>query len=231
MAAIQTEFDRIALVSDEGWSHNSHYHKFLLQHLSRGCREALEIGCGTGAFSRALAERAEHVTALDLSPEMIRIARSRSRHVPNLDFQLADVMSRELPAEQFDCIGSLATLHHVPLHSVLLKFKESLKPGGILLVLDLFERERNVFKWDGLRDWLLHLAAIPLSVGLRLLHTGRLLPPREVRAAWAEHEKHDLFPAVSEVRELCAEILPGAKVTQHLFWRYSIVWRKTRAKS
>jgi SAM-dependent methyltransferase len=226
MAAIQTEFDRIALVSDEGWSHNAHYHKFLLQHVPSGCREALEIGCGTGAFSRALAERAQHVIAFDLSPEMIRIAQSRSLHVPNLDFQLADVMSRDLPAEQFDCIGSLATLHHVPLRSVLLKLKESLRPGGVLLVLDLFERERNVFRRNGLRDWLLHLAAIPLSVGLRLLHTGRLLPPREVRAAWAEHEKHDVFPAVSDVRELCAEILPGAKVTQHLFWRYSIVWRK-----
>ncbi|MEA2205631.1 MAG: hypothetical protein QOE77_2407 [Blastocatellia bacterium] len=156
---------------------------------------------------------------------MIRIAQSRSLHVPNLDFELADVMTREIPAE-FDCIGSLATLHHVPLRSVLLKLKKSLTPGGVLLVLDLFERERNVFAWNGLRDWLLHFAAIPLSVGLRLWHTGRLLPPREVRAAWAEHEKHDVFPAVSEVRKLCAEILPGAKVTQHLFWRYSIVWRK-----
>jgi SAM-dependent methyltransferase len=226
MAAIQTEFDRIALVSDDGWSHNSHYHSFLLQHVPYGCREALEIGCGTGAFSRALAERAQQVIALDLSPEMVRIAQSRSPHIPNLDFQLADVMSRQLPAEQFDCIASLATLHHVPLRSALLKLKVSLRTGGILMVLDLFQRERNVFEGNGLRDWLLHLAAIPLSVGLRLWHTGRLLPPPEVRAAWAEHEKHDVFPAVSEVRKLCAEILPGAKVTQHLFWRYSIVWQK-----
>jgi ubiquinone/menaquinone biosynthesis C-methylase UbiE len=230
MSAIQTDFDRIALLSaDNGWTQNNHYHNFLLRHVPAKCASALEIGCGTGAFSRRLAQHAQNVLALDLSPEMIRIARQRSTQFSNIEFQIADVMSWNLPGETFDCIASLATLHHLPLRETLLRTKGSLKVGGVLLVLDLFERERNVFKPGGLFDSVLNAVAVPTSVSLRLLHNLRLLPPREVRAAWAAHEQHDTFPTMNEVRALCAEILPGARVKKHLLWRYSVVWEKTAA--
>jgi hypothetical protein len=65
-----------------------------------------------------------------------------------------------------------------------------------------------------------------VSVGLRLIHHGRLLPRREVRDAWAAHERHDIYPTMTEVRALCARILPSAKIKKHLLWRYSIVWQK-----
>jgi hypothetical protein len=102
---------------------------------------------------------------------------------------------------------------------MLLKMKAALKPGGVLLVLDLFEPA-------GLSDSLLNLLAVPVSTSLRLIHHGRLLPRREVRDAWAAHERHDLYPTMTEVRALCASVLPGAKIKQHLLWRYSIVWEK-----
>ena len=227
MSAIQTDFDRIALLSaDDGWTQNRHYHKFLLRHVPLKCNSALEIGCGTGAFSRRLAQRSQKVLALDLSPEMIRIARQSSTQFSNIEFQIADVMSWTFPGETFDCIASLATLHHLPLRETLLRMKGSLKVGGILLVVDLFESERNVFKPEGVFDLVLNAVAIPTSVSLRFLHNGRLLPPREVRAAWAAHEQNDTYPTMNEVRMLCAEILPGARIKKHLLWRYSIVWRK-----
>src|SRR5258707_848080 len=100
--------------------------------------QALEIGCGTGAFSRRLAQRAQRVTAIDLSSEMIRVARSRSSQLSNLDFEVADLMSRDFPAEHFDCIATIATLHHLPLRAALLKLIDTLRPGGGLLLLDLF---------------------------------------------------------------------------------------------
>ena len=65
-----------------------------------------------------------------------------------------------------------------------------------------------------------------VSVSLRLIHNGRLKPPRAVRAAWAAHEQHDSYPAMNDVRTLCAEILPGAQIKRHLLWRYSIIWQK-----
>jgi ubiquinone/menaquinone biosynthesis C-methylase UbiE len=248
MSTIQKDFDRIALVSTDGATQNDHYHNFLLRHFPLKCQNALEIGCGTGAFARLLAKRSQNVLALDLSPEMIRIARECSTKFPNIEFELADVRDRVFPEESFDCIATIATLHHLPFREVLLKMKAALKPGGVLLVLDLFEP----IKWhghpardsragrachdqaasvrEGLLDTFSNVLAIPVSVTLRLIRQGRLLPRREVRAAWAEHERHDIYPTMSQVRELCADILPGAKVRKHLLWRYSIVWKSARQK-
>lgn len=231
MSTIQRDFDRIALVSPDGSLQNNHYHNFLLRQLPGSCDAVLEIGCGKGEFSRRLAERSLRVLALDLSPEMIRIARAQSEEFSNIDFQIADITSYELPPEHFDCIASIATLHHLPLRQMLLKMRAALKPEGVLLLLDLFEP----VKWhghpasgsrvEGLVDTLLNLLAIPVSVTLRLIHHGRLLPQREARAAWAAHEAHDIYPDMKQVRALCANILPGARIKKHLLWRYSIVWR------
>jgi ubiquinone/menaquinone biosynthesis C-methylase UbiE len=46
---------------------------------------------------------------------MIHIARERSSHYANIDFQRADAFAWEFPSESFDCIISIATLHHLPL--------------------------------------------------------------------------------------------------------------------
>jgi SAM-dependent methyltransferase len=219
MSTIQTDFDRIALVSPDGSLHNHHYSDFLLRQLQQNCQAALEIGCGKGEFSRRLAERSSRVLALDLSPEMIRVARANSATESNIEFQIADVMTYDLPAEGFDCIASIATLHHLPLPEILGKMKAALKPGGVLLILDLFE-PRGV--WDAL----LNPLAVFVSVILRLIHHGRIRSSREARDAWAAHEHHDLYPTMSQVRELCADILPGASIKKHLLWRYSVIWQK-----
>ncbi|HYJ85617.1 MAG TPA: class I SAM-dependent methyltransferase [Pyrinomonadaceae bacterium] len=235
-STIKNEFDRIALAtaaSPEGELHNKRHHNFLLRHLPSNCHHVLDIGCGTGAFARRLAQRADQVLALDLSPEMIRIAREYSAQLSNIEsskieFEVADVLQRPLPKESFDCIATIATLHHLPYAEMLLKMKDALKPGGVLLIVDLFEPARiSDSLVTGFRDSFLNLVALPVSAGLRLIHHRRLLPSREVRDAWAAHEVHDSYPTMNEVRSLCARILPGAKIKQHLLWRYSIVWQKS----
>lgn len=216
---VRADFDRIALLAGEEWGHNGHYHDLLLRHVPAPCRDALEVGCGTGAFSRLLAQRSDRVLALDLSPNMIGLAREASARFPNIDFEVADVLTRGLPAARFDCVATIATLHHLPVREVLPKLKGALKPGGVLLILDLFQAE-------GLSDALMSALALPLSVCLRLVRSGRLRPPREVRRAWDEHGRHDSYLTLARVREVCAEMLPGALVTRHLLWRYSVVWKK-----
>jgi SAM-dependent methyltransferase len=173
-ALIQADFDRLAEFSDEAWSHNNHYHPFLLRHVPVVCDQALDVGCGTGVFTRLLAARAGQVLGIDLSPNMIRIAQERSSHLANVHYQVADVLAYDLPAETFDCIASIATLHHLPLESTLLKLKAALKVGGTLLALDLFRAE-------GLADRLGNLWAFPTSLTLRLLKCHRLWPSRAAR--------------------------------------------------
>jgi SAM-dependent methyltransferase len=216
---IQADFDRLALLSSGGWDHNHQYHNFLLKRLPAHGSQALEIGCGTGDFSRLIARRFDQVLALDLSPQMIRLAQEHTPTPANIEWQVADALTYDLPPAYFDGIVSIATLHHLPLAQILLKMREALAPGGTLLVLDLFLEE-------GLSDLLISAMALPVDVALRLTKTGRLRPPREVREAWAVHGQSDVYPALSHVRQVCAQLLPGARVKRHLLWRYSLVWIK-----
>jgi 2-polyprenyl-3-methyl-5-hydroxy-6-metoxy-1,4-benzoquinol methylase len=78
----------------------------------RPAGSVLEIACGTGLWTGALAVRADTVTAIDAAPEMVAIARDRvlSEHV---SFEVADVFSWD-PGTRFDVIFFSAWLSHVP---------------------------------------------------------------------------------------------------------------------
>ena len=227
MSSVEADFDRLALLDEEGWSANKHYHEVLLRYVPQGCEKALEIGCGTGSFARLLAARCKRVVAIDLSAEMIRVAQERasqtenpkSKQVGKVEFQLADAMTWEFPRAGFDFICSIATLHHLDQRELLVKMKAALRPGGVLVVLDLV-------KSAGLRERMLDVAGLGVSVSLRLIHNGRLQPPREVRKAWEQHGKQDHYSTLKEMRALADEILPGSSVTRCLLWRYLLAYKK-----
>ena len=217
---IEADFDRLALLDDEGWTANNHYHSFLLKHVPADCENALEIGCGTGAFARELARRCKRVVGIDLSPEMIRVARARSGQFDNLEFQVADAMTWNFPQSHFDFICSIATLHHLDQRELLPKIKDALRPRGVFVELDLVES-------GSLMERMLDVIGFGVSGSLRLIHNGRLQPPPEVRKAWEQHGKHDHYATVKQVRALADEILPGSNVRRHLLWRYTLIYSAT----
>ena len=219
MSSFEADFDRLALLDEEGWTANNHYHDSLLEHLPPNCENALEIGCGTGAFARNLAKACKRVVALDMSSEMIRIARARSAQFSNLEFHLADAMTWNFPVSHFDFVCSIATLHHVQQQELLVKMRDALRPGGVLVVLDLVQS-------DGLFGRMLDAVGLGVSSTLRLIHNRRLQPPPEVRKAWEQHGRHDSYSSVGQMRALADEILPGATVRRCLLWRYLLVYRK-----
>src|SRR2546423_3886514 len=178
MQQIREDFDHIALLSERHGSVSDVYHSYLMQQLPPHAEHALEIGCGTGEFTRRLAARARSVVALDLSAQMLRLARARSANYENIEYLLGDVMGLALPAARYDLIVSLATLHHLPLGPALLKMKAALKPDGALIIHDLVAA-------DGLVDRAISALAYPVNAARRFWQTGRLRAPRAIRAAWA----------------------------------------------
>ncbi len=72
----------------------------------------LEIACGTGLWTEALAVWADTLTAMDAAPETVAIARDRVR-LPRVSFEVADVFSWD-PGTQFNVIFFSAWLSHVP---------------------------------------------------------------------------------------------------------------------
>ncbi len=218
-SSIRADFDRIAALAADGWDHNAQYHRLLLKQMPRHCRDVLEIGCGAGTFTRLMAARADRVVALDLSPKMIRAARQRLGGHPNVEFHVADATACPFPTSRFDGVVSIATLHHLRLEPMLTRMKEALRPGGTLLVLDLFEP-------TGPWDMLMSALAVPANLALTFIKTGRFRPPRAVREAWDDHGRHETYPTMAEIRRVCGRVLPNATVRRHLLWRYSIVWRR-----
>ena len=217
---LQRDFDRIALLPKDPCDHNARYHGFLVRTLPPRLETALDLGCGTGEFSRLLARRAAHVLGVDLSPNMVRVARERSVGLLNVEFHVADVADWAFPPDSFDCIAAIATLHHLPMEAMLTRMRSALRPGGTLLILDLFDS-------SGVVQVLPNALALAVDRLIRLLRTGRLRPPSEALQAWAEHGRRDKYPRLAQVRAACREHLPGARVRRHVLWRYSVVWRKS----
>ncbi len=100
----------------------------------------LELGCGEGNLTLELASLGMKVTGIDLSPERIERARTRSAHLglPNPPtFQIGDLNTIDLPRGEFDCVVAHDSLHHILLLGRLCdETNKALRPGGRLLVID-----------------------------------------------------------------------------------------------
>ena len=100
----------------------------------------LDVGCGGGLLSEALAKEGAKVTALDLAPELIKVAKlHRLESGVAVDYRLQSVeaLAAEHPGS-FDAITCMEMLEHVPDPSAIIAACASLlKPGGQLFLSTL----------------------------------------------------------------------------------------------
>ncbi|MBW0146923.1 malonyl-ACP O-methyltransferase BioC [Marinobacter arenosus] len=100
----------------------------------------LDLGCGTGWFTRRLANLwpSARVTGVDLSPEMIRKASEQSG--PELDWLVADADALPLRDHSFDIVFSNLMIQWcADPGQVLAQCRRLLKPGGRLMVSTLLD--------------------------------------------------------------------------------------------
>jgi SAM-dependent methyltransferase len=99
---------------------------------SRGA--ALDLGCGTGTKATVyLAREFDTVTAVDISPRSIEVARQR---VPGVEFVAADMTRVEFPPAAFDLVTALYSVLHVPADEqpgLVARVASWLAPGGVFL--------------------------------------------------------------------------------------------------
>lgn len=99
--------------------------------------DVIELGCGTGLFTRAYAPHCRAVIATDIALPMLEEA---SRNLPamlNVSLQAADATGTGLPSQSADAVVLVNLLHIVPEPTaVLVEARRLLRPGGVVVVVD-----------------------------------------------------------------------------------------------
>ena len=103
---------------------------------NRRAWRALEIGCGPGRLIKPLSRSFGEIHGVDVSDEMVRIARERLRGIPHAHVHATNGASLDLFADDsFDVVYSYAVFQHIPSRDVVLEYmretRRVLKPGGI----------------------------------------------------------------------------------------------------
>ena len=138
---VRQQYDRLAAIYDRRW--NSYITKTLtfLKDFAAISPSAtvLDIACGTGEFARLLL--AEHpqqqITGIDLSAQMLNIARYKLANYPQVSLQQASVEALPFENQSFDVVISASAFHYFDRPEIALQeMKRVLKPDGKLVILD-----------------------------------------------------------------------------------------------
>jgi len=204
------------------WSHNDHFHGWILRNLPARRRTAVDIGCGTGALAGKLATRFTHVTAVDRDAGMVAAARARLHDLPQVSVCRCDFAAVRSKAgdEGADLITMVAVLHHLDLDATLAQIPALLAPGGRLLVVGL-ARPHSV------GDLVVDVASTAANPVM-----GMIKHPRAARSTQRSVHAQPVMPmkdpasTIAEITKSANAHLPGSTVRRRLFFRYTLRWEK-----
>ena len=98
---------------------------------------ALDLGCGAGENSVILAMRGAHVYALDISPDLMELARRRFEvmkiSTQHVRFVVASAYDTTLPDDSVDVVFGIAILHHLDLELAQKEVYRVLRKGGVAI--------------------------------------------------------------------------------------------------
>jgi SAM-dependent methyltransferase len=93
----------------------------------------LEVGCGTGLFTRELAGARYQTMSIDISLDLLRQARIRCAGQAGISFAIQNGYSTAIRSDSVDVVVGMSVLHHLDLAAALREFQRVLRPGGRLL--------------------------------------------------------------------------------------------------
>ncbi len=96
----------------------------------------LDYGCATGIVSNVIADKVNEIHAIDISPKMIEIAKTKASEfgIKNIHYTPATIFDEIYEKESFNMIYAFRILHMLEdLPAVIRRINELLKPGGIFI--------------------------------------------------------------------------------------------------
>jgi len=117
--------------------------------------EVLDIGCGGGQDSKFLADNGCSVLGIDVSKEMIKLAK---KFAPKMNFKIADIMKMS-SSNKYDGIWCCRVFHHISMNEqdkFLDKIKSLLKKDGVLFLTSVVSDKKSDYEaFDSGNDGLL----------------------------------------------------------------------------
>jgi SAM-dependent methyltransferase len=152
--------------------------------------DVVEIGCGVGRLTRVLAERAASVKALDVSSEMLAIARNENSGLPNVEWIHGDGVSLAGVGDAAaDAVVSHVVFQHIPDPQITLGYIREvgrvLKRGGVAALH--VSNDKTVHQWRaGLGERVRTLLGRAPKGQTHEAWTGSAVELEDVRAAAAD---------------------------------------------
>jgi len=189
---------------------------------------ALDVATGGGHTACALAPHVKSVTAIDITPEMLReaAAYAGALGLKNISFQACDVHDMPFAEGQFDLVACRLAAHHFyDINKALQEMCRVLKKGGKLYILDCSvcdgeEAEREINRMEKIRDsshhcsysprqWLALLGELPLELWKhRLLKLQYDLPEWFDRMGAGQRQQEEVFRILRNLSPACREQYP-----------------------
>jgi SAM-dependent methyltransferase len=96
---------------------------------------ALELGCGTGLFTEHFAATGARIVAVDISADLLAIARTRGLPADRISFLCTPFEALTVDGT-FDAVIGSSVLHHLDLALALASIRRLLRPGGVMSVAE-----------------------------------------------------------------------------------------------
>lgn len=97
----------------------------------------IDIGCGSGRLAEMIEANKKYL-GLDNSKELISLAKTTYSNRKNIKFQVVDMVTEQIPVDDFDLALMIAVIHHIPTKKlrleVLQRISTSLKPNSKLII-------------------------------------------------------------------------------------------------
>ncbi|WP_052730499.1 class I SAM-dependent methyltransferase [Sphingomonas sp. SRS2] len=124
------------------WEHEAFFAKGetyvgVIDEYFTGKGSALDIGCGAGRISRALAKRFDHVTGVDVAPTMVKLASEMCADVKNAEFKVGEGVRLPAADHSMDAVVSFQVLQHIDRSAIPGLLQECYrikKPGGVVIL-------------------------------------------------------------------------------------------------
>src|SRR5947207_836757 len=150
----------------------------------------LDVGCGSGWATRLLADYAlnGHVTGIDISDEMVRLARESSRSYANVDYKTASAEQLPFNDHEFTDAFSMESLYYYRnIPRALSEIHRVLKRGGLFVaVIDLYWENEATHQWIDTLNVPVELLSIDdyrslfIDAGFKNFKDQRIIDPRPV---------------------------------------------------